>query len=187
MRLRSPGGVSVELRIAGYQFPGYKVHSADVTVRMLQALAKFPNADPKKLARDWDANWLQVCGNITLSGGKTWAFEQPCLTTWDARELGTWLREVAAGTVPPPPSRTDEPGQLLEFLEPNIAFGLEERTADRVRIRVHFGGEALPPWLQGGQEEPPLFDYFVSLDVSAQELAQAAEAWMLELAEFPER
>jgi hypothetical protein len=185
MQLRSPDGVSVELRIAGYQFPDYKVHSADVAVRRLQALTKFPHADPKKLARDWDANWLQVCGNITLADGKTWAFEQPCLTTWDARELGSWLREVPAGTVPP--SGTDEPGQFLEFLEPNIAFSLEERTADRVRIRVHFGVEALPPWLHGGQQEPPPFDYFVLLDVSAQELAQAAEAWMLELAEFPER
>ena len=57
----------------------------------------------------------------------------------------------------------------------------------RVRVRVHFGIEALPPWLQGGQEEPAPFDYFVRLDVSAQELAQAAVSWMLELAEFPER
>jgi hypothetical protein len=122
-----------------------------------------------------------------LADGRTWAFEDPCLTTWQARELGTWLREVAAGTVPPSPVADGEPEDLLEFLEPNIAFSVEERTVDRVRIRVHFSLEALPPWLQDTEEEPGLFEYFVRLDVSAEELTQAAESWMLGLTEVPER
>src|SRR6185369_1127417 len=105
----------------GYQFPDYR------------------------WAHDEDANWLQVCGDITLADGKTWAFEDPCLTTWDARELGSWLREVAAGTVPPSPVAGGESEELLYFLEPNVAFSMEERTADRVRIRVHFSLESLPP------------------------------------------
>ena len=139
MQLRSADRAS-ELHIAGYQFPDYEVHAADVAVRRLRASArakKFPRADAKKLARDWDANWMQICGHITLADGKTWAFEQPCLTTWDAGELGSWLREAADVAVPPSPSGTGGPRQLLEFLEPNIAFSLEERIADRVRIRVH--------------------------------------------------
>ena len=48
-----------------------------------------------------DLSWLQVCGNITPADGTAWAFEDPCLTTWEARELGDRLREVAAGTEPP--------------------------------------------------------------------------------------
>ena len=180
----------MELRITGYEFPGYKVPVVEVAINWLRAVptaSQLPNADAKDLLRDWDANWLQVCGSITLADGRTWAFEDPCLTTWQARELGSWLREAAAGTVPQSPIVDGEPEELLEFLEPNIAFSVEERTADRVRIRVHFSLEALPPWLQGTEEEPGLYEYFVRLDVSAKELTQAAESWMLGLAEFPER
>src|SRR5881392_1642007 len=131
MQLRSYDGASVELRIAGYEFPDYKVRSADVAVRWLQALdvaqalpSAFPRADAKKLARDWDANWLQVCGDVTLVDRRAWVFEEPCLMTWEARELGSWLGEVAAGGVPPSPVGDGEPGQLLEFTELNIAFSL---------------------------------------------------------------
>ena len=162
MQLRSPDGALVALRIAGYQFPDYR------------------------WAHDEDANWLQIRGSITLANGKTWAFEDPCLRTWDARELGSWLSEVAAGVVPPSPVTGGEPEGLLYFLEPNVAFSVEERTAARVWIRVHFSLESLPLWLQG-PEEPGLFEYFVRLDVSAEELNRAAASWMLELAEFPER
>jgi hypothetical protein len=200
MRLTSPGGASVELHISGYEFPGYEVHPTDAAVRWLRALTVRESAwakalpvdlDAKELARDPDANWLRICGNISLADGKTWAFEQPCLTTWDARELGDWLHGVAAGTVPSwsaGPGDGDErlaPAQL-EFLEPNLAFSLVERIADRVRIWVHFGMETLPPWLRGA-EEPVPYEYFVCLDMSAEELAKAAESWMRELAEFPER
>jgi hypothetical protein len=76
MQLNSSDGVSVDLRIAGYECPGV-------------------------IDSEWGANWLQVCGHITLADGRAWAFEHPSLTTWEARELGDWLREVAAGTVPP--------------------------------------------------------------------------------------
>jgi hypothetical protein len=134
---------------------------------------------------DVDATWLQVCGHITLADGKTWDFEESCLTTRDAREVGSWLREAAAGTVPPSPVAGGEPEGLLDFLEPNIAFSVEERTADRVRIRIHFSLESLPPWLQNAELEPDPFQYFVRLEVSAEELTRAAESWMLGLAEFP--
>ncbi len=89
--------------------------------------------------------------------------------------------------MPPSPVVDGEPGELPEFLQPDIAFGVEERTADRVRIRVHFSLEALPPWLQGTEEEPGLFEYLVCLDVSAGELTRAAESWPLDLADFPQR
>lgn len=96
--------------------------------------------------------------------------------------MGSWLREVAAGTVPPSPVVDGEPEELLDFLEPHLAFSVEERTADRVRIRVHFNSGAEPPWLRNEEGK-----FFVRLELSAVELTRAAESWMLELAEFPER
>jgi hypothetical protein len=54
--------------------------------------------------------------------------------------------------VSPSPFGTDEPQQLLVFTEPDIAFSLEQRRADRVRVRVHFSLEALPPWLHGANQ-----------------------------------
>ncbi|HEY6310487.1 MAG TPA: hypothetical protein VIY52_06715 [Streptosporangiaceae bacterium] len=47
-------------------------------------------------------------------------------------------------------------------------------------------GIALSQWLQGA-EAPDLFDCLVRLDVSVGDLAREARAWMLDLAEFPER
>jgi hypothetical protein len=162
--LTSPDGASVELRINGYQFPGY------------QAITR----------RDWDANWLDVRGDVAQADGKAWSFEDPSLTTWEAQALGTWLQRAAAGTVPVSPSRTGEPGQLLVFTEPNLAFSLESRIGDRVRVRAHFSLEALPPWLRD-HHQPDIFDYFVLVDLSASELAGAAGTWTRDLADYPER
>jgi hypothetical protein len=161
VQLISYDEVSVELRISGYQFPDRQAWGE----------------------RDWDANWLQVRGNVTEADGKAWSFDDPSLTTWEAQELGTWLHDVAAGTVQPSPFGTDEPERLLVFTEPNLAFSLESRIADRVWVRVRFGLEALPPWLQGAQQP----DYSVLLDLSAVELAGAASTWAVELADYPER
>ena len=166
MQITSPDQASFELRISGYQFPDTVGHGE----------------------RDWDANWLQVHGTVTQADKKTWSFDDPCLTTWEAKALGAWLADVAAGKVPPSPFGTDDPGseQLLMFTEPNIAFSLERRIADRARVRVHFSLEALPPWLQG-KNRPDMFEYFVLLNVSLAELAQAADDWRLELTRFPQR
>jgi hypothetical protein len=162
--LTSIDGASVELRISGYQFPGY-----EGTTR-----------------HDWDANWLNVRGNVAQADGKTWSFEDPSLTTWEARALGTWLQGAAAGTVPVSPTGTGEPEQLLVFTEPNLAFSLESRIGDQVRVRAHFSLEALPPWLRS-QHQPDIFEYVVLVDLSASDLAGAARTWTRDLAKYPER
>lgn len=164
MLLTSIDGASVELRISGYQFPGCKG-----TTRC-----------------DWDANWLNVGGNVAQADGKTWSFEDPALTTWEARALGTWLQGAAAGTVAVSPTGTGGSGQLLVFTEPNLAFSLESRIGDQVRVRAHFSLESLPPWLRG-QHKPDIFNYFVLVDLSAAELAGAARTWTRDLAKYPER
>lgn len=127
MRLVSADQASVELRIARYQFPGRQGQGN----------------------RDWDANWLQVAGTVVLAGKKTWSFEDPCMTTWEAAELGRWLKAVADGAVQPSPFGKGQDEQLLVFTEPNVAFSLQERVADRVRVRIHFSLEALPPCRPG--------------------------------------
>jgi len=85
MHLRSLDGASVELRVAGYEFPDYQVHATDVSVAFLRALTLAPqlptDADPRSWPAIGDANWLQVCGRITLADGRTWEFKDPCLTT----------------------------------------------------------------------------------------------------------
>jgi hypothetical protein len=78
-----------------------------------------------------------------------------------------------------------DPERLLVFIEPCLAFSPAERQEDRVRLRVHFSPEALPPWLRDTCPDP--FDYFVVIDLSAVELAEAADASDIELALFPER
>ena len=148
MQIRSQDPASIELGISGYQYPDLASHGE----------------------RDWDANWLRIRGAVTQADGKTWAFEDPCLTTWEAEALGTWLADVAAGTVPRSPFGTGEPDQLLMFTEPNIAFSVERRIGDRVLVRAHFSLEALPPWFQG-KDRPDIFEYFVLLDAASAELS----------------
>jgi hypothetical protein len=164
VQIRSQDAASLELSVSGYQFPDIVGHGEG----------------------DWDANWLRVHGTVTQADGKTWAFDDPCLTTWEAEALGTWLADVAAGIVPPSPFGTDEPEQILMFTEPNIAFSVEQRTADRVLVRVHLSLEALPPWLQG-KNRFDMFGCFVVLNVSLAELGRAADDWKLELTRFPQR
>lgn len=165
MLLTSVDGTLVDLRISGYQFP--------------QCAATDKN--------DWDANWLNVHGEVTQADGKSWTFEDPCLTTWEAQTLGNWLREAAAGTVPVSPFRTGEPeGQLLFFTEPNLAFSVESWTSDQVGVRVHFSLEALPPWLHGDQR-PDILGCVVHIGLSVAELADAADSWVRNLAQYPER
>jgi hypothetical protein len=164
VRLLSSDNVSIELSIARYQFPDLQGHGD----------------------RDWDANWLQISGAVVLADGKTWSFEDPSLTTWEAAKLGQWLREVADGSLKPLPFGTGEADELLWFTEPNLAFGLEERIADQVLLRVHFSLEALPPWLSGA-EQPDIFDFFVVLDVPAAQVDIAAADWAVALGRFPQR
>jgi len=73
MRLESDDGIVVELSPLRYQFGS------------------------SSTPRDWDANWLIIAAAVRLSDGRSWSFADPCLTTWEARELASWLRGVLAG------------------------------------------------------------------------------------------
>ncbi len=159
MRLES-GGRAVQLRPVRYQFP---------------------DRAPGGGRYDWDANWLQVRGDV-IDGDLAWHFEDPCLTTREARELHGWLQRVVDGDV----SAGDRAGDgRIWFTEPNVHFALTERTGDSVTIVVSFAQESSPP---GATEEIRYGDgHGVALRVSTADLRRAAEAWERELHPFPER
>ncbi len=92
---------------------------------------------------------------------------------------------MADGTVAPAADWTSGDG-LLAFTEPNLALSLEQRANGRLRIRVHFSLEALPPWLNGANR-PGLHEHLLVLDVSSDELETAAAQWDNEHASFPIR
>jgi len=162
VRLVSDDGVVVELRPLRYQFG--------------------PSPEP----RDWDANWLVVDGRVELPDGRSWSFTEPCLTTWEARRLGSWLRGVRDGQVAPTELVGDDGGASLVLTEPDVALSLAQRSAGTVVVRVHLSHGARPPWLQapGG---PGLFPYGVEVRLTPDALAEAGTTWEQELAAFPVR
>ena len=166
VRLASRTGAVVDLSPRGYQFG--------------------PAPEPS----DWDANWLVIRGLVVLPDGRSWSFTDPCLTTWEAREIGSWLASVIAGDVKPFVFEGGEDERLLMFTEPVVAFGLASRGDGVVTIRVHFSLEAQPPWARDCRDEDDDVDFFadfVEIELGIDAVVQAATAWDEELAEFPVR
>lgn len=162
MKLTSGDGASVDLRPLAYQYPGIAAAGE----------------------HDWDANWLVINGEVRLPDGRGWAFSDPCLTTWEARALGDWLRAVGTGDVEPTDFGGDGEERLAVFTEPNVAVSLAERAGESAAVRVHFSLESRPPWLTS---EVDLYDFFVRLDLPLQALSAAVDDWDRELSSFPVR
>ena len=161
MELASSNGNSVSLAIDGYQFPAIS-GSGD---------------------RDWDANWLVIKGRVT-AGDEEWTFRDPCLTTWEGRELSSWLRSVADGSQQPAPVDQDgEGGELLVFTEPNVAFNLHAATPEGAIVRLYLSLESLPKSMAGTD----IFEYFVELVLNNAALEATARDWDAELRAFPVR
>ncbi|MCD9154948.1 WapI family immunity protein [Aeromicrobium duanguangcaii] len=142
-------GDVLDLSIAGYEF--------DATTLGADA--------------EWDANWLVVAGEVTTAG-ETWTFRNPCLTTWEARELLEFLREAKVDA-------------SVEFTEPNLSFHVTEATDDTVTVGACLRAEAAAAtathdvrWGSGTS---------VWFRVSRGGLDEAATAWAAELECFPQR
>lgn len=167
MRLRGDDGQLVELSVVGYQFPD------------LEQFAHSANWDP-----DSDANWLVIRGAVHQRR-RSWSFEDPCLLTDEAAELGGWLRGVAGGTIGPARRLGTRPGSL-DFLEPNLAVKFAPgRREGGLTLVWYFAAEAAPP----GTADSVRYGtgHTVRLEVSALELRQAADEWDEGLRQFPDR
>jgi len=65
-------------------------------------------------------------------------------------------RRSPAGRVEP--TTPDLEGDIplgLHFIEPNLAFSLEDRKGGLVVLRIHFSLEAAPPWFSGDAAMQP--------------------------------
>lgn len=139
MELTSHDGANVKLHLIQYQFPDHT---------------------PPRQDQDWDANWLIVRGDIRTGGSRAWSFQDPCLTTWEAGHLSTWLRDVASAVIPAFPRwDADDEGPMAVFTEPVLAFSVQDYAGKNAVIRVHFSLEASPPWLN--DKTPDSFDYSI--------------------------
>lgn len=162
MKLIGEGGESVELTIVGYEYPSMTASGKN----------------------DWDANWLVIQGEVS-DGQRRWRFRDPALTTWEASRVASWLRSVASQDVRPSPLNEDEMGGLT-FTEPNLGFSLHDRRGDAAVLRVHFSLESAPPWIEG-EARYDLYDYFVELLITFDQIESAVRAWESENAIFRAR
>ncbi len=152
MRLRGREGNELALSIVDYQFPEETV-------------------DP------WDSNGLLVAVRVVTPNG-TWEVVDPCLTTWEARQLTSWLSAVARGALVRPTSTLAEPNVTAQVSTDPL------HPVSRFRLRVCFELENRPPWapsVAGGR------NLCVDLDVGAADLAAAAADLRDDLARFPQR
>ena len=154
MLLTSSDGASVELRQTRYQYP----------------------AAPSEPG-DWDANWLDIHGRVRTATGESWRFDDPCLTTWEARQLGAWLRAAADGRVPVTEAPTEDSEDLLTFTEPNLGFSVGGREGDSLVVRVHLSLESVADRRGAGEEAPyDFYAYSLPLGVWREDLLASTQA-----------
>ncbi|MER5332933.1 hypothetical protein [Micromonospora sp. NPDC002717] len=159
MEIRSDDGARVRIRPVGYQ-PGVE-----------------PPDDPDEAA-DWD-DWLLVETDARTADGQAWSHYTPCLTVSEAYALAGWLRQQAETTGDPA-----EPLAVVRFTEPNLAFRTRVLRRRRLALTVEFSYESLPPWMR---RQPLSAVYPLTLTVSADALAVAAEQWAREAGAYPRR
>jgi hypothetical protein len=151
MLLRGSEGNELELALVGYQFPDEE-------------------RDP------WDSNWLLVSVRVLATQG-SWEVVDPCLTTWEAKHLVSWLVHAAAR----------EPSEVpMTFTEPNLTVTARSRPGAplRVRVRACFALELRPPWSRTASGSG---DLCVDLDVDRGDLARAAASLLADVVRFPQR
>lgn len=127
-------------------------------------------------------DWLVVEGEVVSAQG-TWTFQDSALLAAECPLLGKWLLDATHAKVPPT-GPDDDP--TLTFLEPSLAFSVTSYGDHLVRLRVHLGYEAAPPW-QDSDEKLSRWTFFVELAVDIGDLEAAAADWNREAEAFPPR
>ncbi len=134
---------------------------------------------PGNVADKYDANWLIISIDVKVPKG-AWSAKGPYLLQWEAEQLATWLEGVTKGA---------PFGDHIEFMEPNLAFGLVERSAEEVTLRVHVEAEFRPPWSEHFSDKRGVVGYGSSVDfrLSPQDLMNAAGSLRSDLSRYPVR
>jgi hypothetical protein len=134
----------------------------------------------------YDDNWLVVRGEIVDPRG-AWAFQDPCLLTFEAAHISPWLRRVAAGREPfDYPDERGNRWPSLSFMEPNISFGVSSYSPQACSLRVHFSLESAAPSAPT-ERQAVTMQHWIELQTQPEQLLAAADAWDRELTAFPER
>lgn len=147
MHIKGREGNELDLTPIGYQFPENET-------------------DP------WDSNQLRVAVRVATRQG-TWEVQDPCLTTWEAKALATWLlRATAMGTA----------RGRSTFSGPNVTMTASRAgVAGWFEIAAELELEERPPWAQDGSALK------VELAVEEEQLLRAARELLRELRNHPQR
>jgi hypothetical protein len=163
VKLESLNGHFVELKVTGYQF-GSDLRSTSLDVGR-------------------DANWLMIHGKA-WDGAHSSEFDDPCMTTFEARELAAWLRELRdAGPVPAAAAERDRVWFWLT--EPNLAFSLKSAFRGVTTLDVYFNAESRPP--TGSNDDGEGLGHRIRLTMSQADIAKAVWHWDQDLQDFPLR
>lgn len=162
VRLESLNGHYVDLAVSGYQFASGQSRSEQV---------------------DWDANWLMIRAKV-WDGDQSWEFHDPCMTTWESRELASWLRGLGDGN-PATVAATDREEPQLWFTEPNLMFTLNGASQGVTTLHIYFNAESRPP--SGSNDDAEGLGHQVRLVIPQADIAAAVSGWEDELTRFPVR
>jgi hypothetical protein len=149
MKLVSRDGQFLQLQILGYEFPHLEM-------------------------AEYDSNWLVIAGEVRHARG-SWRFIHPCLLTYEAARLASWMDAVADAN---PCSDT------CGFTEPNLEFRALLSLKHPV-LRVYFNLEARPSWASSrvaGED-----DLWVEFPIAGLDLRSAAQHLRAELSSYPQR
>lgn len=162
MRLQSLDGLFVDIAVSDYQF------------RLAQSK---PGQD------NGDANWLVIRGKA-WDGVESWEFSDPCMTTWEARNLAAWLRGL--GDTHGQGTETSRPEHVgLWLTEPNLEFTLAASSDGITTLDVHFDAESRPPGCSSQDHEG--LAHTVRLTTPQVEINLAVTEWETDLRAFPPR
>ena len=130
---------------------------------------------PDKANEEWDSNWLTIYMAVTIPKG-TWSVSQSFLLTYELGLIADWFDAVADHT---------QVENEIGFVEPDLWFEVINPTGTELYLRVHFGGDCMPPWID--RSERWAEDVFADFSLSEIDLHAAAESLRSQLRLYPQR